>query len=54
MLFRSRQIVISNIYNDNPLMTINEKNEIARAFLHSSNVANEYIRPDLIPTKGKE
>jgi hypothetical protein len=45
----ARQIVISNVYNDNALMTINEKNEVARAFLHSVNVANEYVRPDLIP-----
>jgi hypothetical protein len=50
----ARQIVISNIYNDNGLMTINQKNEVARAFLHSASVANEYIRPDLIPSKAKE
>lgn len=49
----ARQIVISNVYNDNGLMTINEKNEVARAFLHSANVANEYIRPNLIPAKDK-
>ena len=47
----ARQIVITNIYNDNPIMTINEKKEVARAFLHSSNMASEYIRPDLMPKK---
>lgn len=49
----ARQIVISNVYNNNGIMSINQKNEIARAFLHSSNVANEYVRPDLIPEKDK-
>ena len=47
----ARQIVISNIYNDNGLMTINQKNEVARAFLHSASMANEYVRPDLVPSK---
>jgi len=43
-----RQLILTSIYKSNPIMTINEKNELARAFLHSSNVANEYIRPDLV------
>ena len=44
----ARQIVLTNVYNDNPLMTINQKNLVALAFLHSASIASEYIRPDLI------
>jgi hypothetical protein len=44
----ARQIVLSNMYNDNKIMSINEKAELARAFLHSSNVANEYVRVNLV------
>ena len=44
----ARQLILTNVYNDNPLMTINQKNEVARAFLHSSNMSTEYIRPQLL------
>jgi hypothetical protein len=44
----ARQIILSNVYNSNPLMTINQKTEVARAFLHSVNIASEYVRPSLI------
>ena len=43
-----RQIILTNTFKNHPLMTINQKNELARAFLHSSDVAQEYIRPELI------
>lgn len=43
-----RQIVLSNVYNSNPLMSINEKEQVARALLHSPNVSQEYLRKDLI------
>ena len=46
----ARQMVLSNLYNDN-LMTINERNELARAFLHSPEIAQEYIRVNLIQNK---
>jgi hypothetical protein len=46
----ARQIVLSNLYNDN-LMTINERHDLARAFLHSPDVAQEYIRVNLINKK---
>ena len=46
-----RQIILTNTYKNHPLMTINEKNELARAFLHSSNVGQEYIRPELVSKK---
>jgi len=49
----ARQIILSNVYHANPLMTINQKNEVARAFLHSSSMAQEYVRGDLIPDKDK-
>jgi hypothetical protein len=42
-----RQLIITNTYGNNPLMTINEKNELARAFLHSPSVGAEYVRPEL-------
>jgi len=48
----ARQIVITNFYNDNPMATINQKNDVARAFLHSASTSSEYVRPDLI-TKPK-
>jgi len=48
----ARQIVLSNLYNDN-LMSINEKKELARAFLHSPEVAQEYIRVNLVNKKEK-
>ena len=44
----ARQIVLTNIYNDYPLMTINQKAELARAFLHSAAMSGEYLRPDLV------
>ena len=50
----ARQIILTNIYNDNPLMTINQKNELGRAFLHSASVGQEYVRPDLISDKDKK
>jgi hypothetical protein len=43
-----RQIILSNLYNSKPLMSINQKDQIARAFLHSSNVSQEYLKPQLI------
>jgi hypothetical protein len=46
----ARQIVLSNLYNGN-LMTINQKNDLARAFLHSPNIAEEYIRVNLVNNK---
>jgi hypothetical protein len=46
----TRQIVLSNLYNEN-LMTINEKNELARAFLHSPEIAQEYVRINLVNKK---
>jgi hypothetical protein len=46
----ARQIVLSNLYNDN-LMSINEKKELARAFLHSPEIAQEYIRVNLVNKK---
>jgi hypothetical protein len=46
-----RQIILTNTYNNHPLMTINEKNELARGFLHSSNVGQEYVRPELVAKK---
>jgi hypothetical protein len=49
----ARQIILSNVYHTNPLMSINQKNEVARAFLHSSSMAQEYVRGDLIPDKDK-
>ena len=44
----ARQILLTNIYNDNPLMTINQKNEVGRAFLHNASMSQEYLRPDLV------
>jgi len=46
----ARQIVLSNLYNSS-LMTINQKNELARAFLHSPEIAQEYVRVNLINKK---
>ena len=46
----ARQIVLSNTYNNN-LLTINEKKELARAFLHSPDIAQEYIRVNLVNKK---
>ena len=46
----ARQIVLSNTYNNN-LLTINEKKELARAFLHSPDIAQEYIRINLVNKK---
>lgn len=46
-----RQIILTNTFKNHPLMTINEKNELARAFLHSSNVGQEYVRPELVAQK---
>lgn len=43
----ARQILLSNMYNDK-LMSINDKKELARAFLHSPTIAEEYIRINLI------
>ena len=48
----ARQIVLSNTYNNN-LLTINEKKELARGFLHSPDIAQEYIRVNLISKKEK-
>jgi len=42
-----RQLIITDVYNNNPLMSINEKNELARAFLHSPSVGAQYVRPEL-------
>jgi hypothetical protein len=46
----ARQIVLSNLYNDN-LMSINDKKELARAFLHSPEIAQEYVRINLVNKK---
>lgn len=43
-----RQLILTNTFKNHPLMTINEKTELARAFLHSANVGQEYVRPDLV------
>jgi len=48
----ARQIVLSNLYN-NSLMTINERHDLARAFLHSPDIAQEYIRVNLVQKKEK-
>ena len=47
----ARQILISNLYNN--LLTINEKHDLARAFLHSPEIAQEYIRINLVNKKEK-
>jgi len=46
-----RQFKLTNIMNDNPLMTINERRELARNYLHSEATALEYVRPALINAK---
>lgn len=47
----ARQIIISNRYNN--LLTINEKKELARSFLHSPDIAEEYIRVNLVNSRPK-
>ena len=46
----ARQIVLSNLHN-NKLLSINEKKDLARAFLHSPDIAEEYVRVNLVNHK---
>ena len=47
-----RQYKLTNIFNSNPNMTINDRNELARNYLHSSETALEYARPAMLATGG--
>jgi hypothetical protein len=43
-----RQYKLTNLFNLHPNMTINERNELGRCYLHSPQTALEYSRPAMI------
>ena len=43
-----RQYKLTNIFSTSPNMTINQRNELARNYLHSSATALEYNRPEML------
>jgi hypothetical protein len=48
-----RQYKLTNIYNQNPNMTINERTELARNYLHSATTGLEYSRPGMLKDDNK-